>query len=334
MAMNWEQNQLDRYDRIIERDLGKLLREGSTEFNFLEIRRKVELTQQAVAQLKENYDFWEQLPEVSRNEINSKIDQIAEVFDRMESFDPKQNNAWSERNGVISVFESQYRELYSFLVEKVNAYLGQKAYAKELSSKFGKEAKTELAEIRKYKREIEKIKADVQQAETIAGDVASTAIARNFDKQAEEHQTTARNWMKATIGSGAIVGIITLVFSLNIVLNWENLNQLLDNTAVLTVKLVIVGIALIALRFCIKNYSANRHLYVINKHRANVLKAMEAFRTSAIEDAAKDAVLLSAVGAAFGQMETGFITTKEGAGPHNDEIAPELISAISVLNKK
>lgn len=332
--MSWEKSQIDRFNRITGRNLSNMLRESSTEFNFLETKPKVKQAIEAVELLNDNYDFWEHLPEHNRTDINNKLDQVADVFDQMERFDPKQNNAWTERNGLIARFEAQYRELYAYLIEKMNSYLGAKAYSKELSSKFGQEAKIELAEIRKYKKEIEKIKSDVQNAQTIAGDVASTATAISFDTQADEHNEASKNWMHAVIGSGSIVGAIALIFSLNIVFEWESLNNLLDNGAVLTIKLVILGIALIALRFSIKNYSANKHLYVINKHRANVLKGMEAFRTSAVSDETKDAVLLSAVGSAFGHVESGFITTKEGAGSTSDELSPELLAAINVIGRK
>jgi hypothetical protein len=331
--MGWDQAQLDKLNNIKDCNIGSLLREGS-EFNFLDIKEKVQFTISVIERLLDNYEFWQQLPEVDKVDINNKVDQIIQVFEKMSGFDSKRDNAWSERAGIISSFESQYKQFYSYLVEKLNSFLGQKAYSQELSSKFGEEAKIDLAEIRKYKKEIEKIKIDVQNAQTISGDIASTVTANFFDSQAEIYKELAKRWLIAVICSGVVVFIISVIFSLSATVKINNLDAILNNSATLAVHIIILSITLISLKFSIKNYSANQHLYVVNKHRANVLKSMEAFRTSAASDESKDTVLISAVNAAFGHIETGLISTKEGAGSSGgDEASNSLVSIISMLKK-
>ncbi len=316
--MDWEQPQLDRFNRVTERDIPILLRASSTEYNFSEIKDKAVKVIESVGLLKENFEFWAQLPQQNRDEINTKIDQISTIFDQMQGFDPKTDNAWGQRNDLVQQFEGQYREIYSYLIERINSYLGQKAYSQELSSKFGKEAKTELAEIRKVRREIEKSYKEVQEAATIAGDVASTATAKSFDDQAAEHKEDAKKWFKGIIGFAFISIIIALTVTYQVIREILSKKTIVDNAEASLFKLAIIAFLYLGFRFLFKNYSAHKHLYTTNKHRANVLKAMEAFRTSATDDPTKNSVLLAAVGAAFSFGETGFITTKEGAGDDGD----------------
>jgi hypothetical protein len=309
---DWEDTQKNRFDQILERDLSKLLRKSSTEFNFLELKVNVETIIEKVRLISKNFDFWQELSDNARIEVNNSFEDIIKAFDEMETFDPKQNNAWELRNNTVESFKTRYNNFYNSVVRSLGAFLGERAYSEKIAGKFGQEAQKELAEIRR-------IKNDVKEAAEIAGDVASSAHSKSFSDVAIEHAKSAKNWLCAvgTFGTIALLVAITILYDI--------FKELVDpryksGGESYIIKVAILAFLYIGIRFTIKNYSAHQHLNIVNRHRANVLASMEAFRTSAIDEATKDAILLAGVGAAYAQQETGFITTKEGAGSDDGDV--------------
>lgn len=324
---NWEQSQKDRFDSILGRDLSSLLRESSTEFNFLELKEKVINVLDQVDTIAKNYSFWSELPENKRAEINSSFDDMTVQFNSMQDFDPKQNGAWELRNSLVKDFNTRYNTFYQNVVLTLNSFLGRRAYSQELTSKFGQEAQKELDEIRRVRKEIEAVQSVVASAATVAGDVASAAHAVSFSSQAAEHSKMARRWLTAVLAIMSISLIIALLVVVDIVRELSGEKDVF-NWELSVLKLATLAFLYIAIRFTIKNYSAHQHLYVINKQRANVLQSVEAFRTSANTEETKDTVLLAAISAAYAQQETGFITTREGAGGDDSDITKIVETAI------
>jgi hypothetical protein len=315
----WEVTQKARFDAILGRDLAKLLRESSQEFNFLEIKAKVEFVINQVDIISKNFDFWQQLSDSRQNALNSSLDDIKTAFGEMETFDPKQNNAWELRNSTVQSFSNRYNAFYDSVVSPLGSFLGKKAYSEELAGKFGQQAEQELAEIRRVKKEIEKVQVDVKEAAEIAGDIASSAHSAAFSEDAVKHATSADKWLKAVI----IFGIVAMLLAITVL--YDIFKELINDDyksggESYVIKIAILAFIYIGVRFTIKNFSAHQHLNIVNKHRANVLSSMEAFRTSAIDEPTKDAILLAGVGAAYSQQESGFITTKEGAGSDDGDV--------------
>lgn len=315
----WDEQYQNWFAAVKTLDIDKLLRADAPEYNFNEVKAQVGTALDTIIELEQNYDFWVALPQRHRDSITTKVSQILGILDEVQNFNPEQDNAWTQRNNLVTRFNNEYREFYEQLIERLQAYLGQRAYSQELAGEFGKQAKLELDEIRKTKGEIDKVKQAVDEAATIASDTASTATAQFFDEEAEQHNGIAGKWLIAVIVLSGVVAIVTFIFSLSVITNWNEPEKVIANTTLLTLKLVVIGVSVLALRFTTKNYNANKHLAVVNKHRANVLKSIEAHRTTAVSDATKDTVLAAGVATAFSHVETGYITIKEGAGNNGDD---------------
>lgn len=326
-SKQWEPTQTRRFDLILGTDPSTLLRESSTEFNFLEVKDKLTNIRDQVSTIAQTYDFWAELPDSKRNNLNSSLDDMITQFGSMQQFDPKQNNPWEIKNNIVENFNNRYNSFYEFVVVPLNGYLGRKAYSRELSSRLGQEAKKELEEIRRIKREIENVQVDVKDAAAVAGDIASAAHSASFGVQAGEHKGAAKQWLWGVFAVMTATLLITLTVVVDIIHELSDKNFAMSVEASL-IKIAIIAFLYIVIRFNVKNYSAHQHLYIINKQRANVLQSMEAFRSSATSDSTKDAVLLAAIGSAFTQQETGFITTKEGAGSDDSDIMKVVETAL------
>lgn len=125
---------------------------------------------------------------------------------------------------------------------------------------------------------------------------------------------------------GAIASVIfTAVFAF--VLMWE-MGNVKEWEAIIP---KIIGLLAPAymIRFCVQNYRSNMHLMVINSHKALIARDASAFsgfipdRVQAFQREsllAKSDIVCKASAVLFTPGETGYITTKEGAGNGNDTV--------------
>lgn len=315
----WDSREESRFQLVLDRDRSKLLRESS-EFNFLDIKDQLSSVLEYTQEIHDDYNFWSQLPEVKKRSILGAFEDMINQLDLMEEFDPRRNDAWSMRNEIIEGFQHRYNDFYSQVIEPFRSWLGKKAHSQELTSHFGEQAKGELSEIKRVKKEIEKIQIEVTNAAAIAANVTSTAYAISFSKQAEQHKKNAKLWLLATGIVTILVAIIIVPFVIEAILSIRDTTAYKSSLETYILKALILGFLYFTLRFTIKNYSTNQHLYVVNQQRANALQSMEAFREAASDDSTKNTLLLAAVEAAYAHQETGFITTREGAGSSDSEI--------------
>jgi hypothetical protein len=69
---------------------------------------------------------------------------------------------------------------------------------------------------------------------------------------------------------------------------------------------------LIFLSFCIKNFRANKHNEVLNKHKQNALSTFETFVKTAGEDKSiKNAILLETTHSIFSSQNTGYTSSEK-----------------------
>lgn len=82
----------------------------------------------------------------------------------------------------------------------------------------------------------------------------------------------------------------------------------------LSTKLVVLAVLLSATIWCGRNYKALKHLATVNRHRALSIQTLQAFSAAASDVQVKDAVLLEATRAVFGNVPTGYISDGGGDG--------------------
>ena len=89
----------------------------------------------------------------------------------------------------------------------------------------------------------------------------------------------------------------------------------------------LLSLIYLLLNRSIKNYTAQKHLEVINRHRQNALDTFERFVSSAARQETKEEVLLAATNAIFDANQSGYLSSKmrgnESASP-----IPQVIKAV------
>ena len=142
--------------------------------------------------------------------------------------------------------------------------------------------------------------------------IATTSISDHvifFDNQAKKHQDSAQRWLKATV-------CMALVFTGTVIGLWFSMKPVGDGwTGALLqnvfTKGFVVSVFYMLLNRSIKNYTAEKHLEVVNLHRKNALATFEAFaEASGNNPHTRDQVLLASTNAIFDANQSGYLSTK------------------------
>ena len=139
-----------------------------------------------------------------------------------------------------------------------------------------------------------------------------------FEKQANEHKGAARGWLISTvllsIGFG---GVFVWLFNV-LRLGGTEWIGVLQN---IFTKGFLLSLIYLLLNRSIKNYTAQKHLEVINRHRQNALDTFERFVSSAARQETKEEVLLAATNAIFDANQSGYLSAKMRG---NENVSPIL----------
>ena len=145
----------------------------------------------------------------------------------------------------------------------------------------------------------------------IENEIAKESVSKHkkiFAKQAEEHQRASRRWLIATGG---------LIIAFGAVFYWLFEALRLGGTELIGVlqNVFTKGFLLTLIYFVLnrsnKNYAAQKHLEVVNRHRQNALDTFEDFFESAGDNPeTRHAVLAAATDAIFDANQSGYLSTK------------------------
>ncbi len=188
--------------------------------------------------------------------------------------------------------------------------------------------------VREIEERIETAEGNIQNIEKISGILTGTEMletyAKDFDREAKEHEKKARNWLGWLIIS--IIGLIVFTASLLCIQlsDFAVLNQIVADE--FKEKLEVPRIIALAIKggivaayaqiplFLKKNYYAERHLEQANIHRRNVLRSLHAVYNVVSDESERNRLLVIGATTAFSEPESGFITRKEGAGSDGSSI--------------
>ena len=137
-----------------------------------------------------------------------------------------------------------------------------------------------------------------------------------FAEQADKHYKSARGWFWATIG---------LTFGFGAIFWWllqaagSDLSSVLQN---LLTKGFLLSLVYLLLHRCIKNYTAEKHLETVNRHRQKALDTFDAFVDAAEGDReTRDAVLLAATNCIFDANQSGYLSVKTSRSESTSSIS-------------
>lgn len=146
-----------------------------------------------------------------------------------------------------------------------------------------------------------------------------------FAEQANKHQKAAFWWLIAT-GAWIIVfgGVFYWLFNA-LKLGGTEWVGILQN---IFTKGFLLSLIYLVLNRSIKNYTAEKHLEIVNRHRQNALRTFQAFHSAAGENQeTRDAVLTAATNAIFDANQSGYLSAKMRGSESTNPI-PQVIKAV------
>ena len=158
----------------------------------------------------------------------------------------------------------------------------------------------------------QKLKQLILEYENQLAEIPISNYQKVFKNQAEGHKGAAKGWF---------IGTICLVVLSVILYVWtaHDLGKHLGSTEIKWYVLVppvftkgfLISVFYMLLSRSIKNYTAEKHLEVVNRHRQNALATFEAFAKAAGENRdTRDQVLLASTSAIFDANQSGYLSGK------------------------
>lgn len=239
------------------------------------------------------------------NPIEMHADLLKEISDFCDSAkDPLSQIITFLKSKQIEQLEGQINVTIDTAMKAFNAEV-------ERAKKNNEDAEVKEAERQEKFEQLERDVEDLIRKKTIS------SYEKIFADQAEEHRKNARNWLIVT--SLLAVGFSLIFWWLikDLAPAGSQLPAILQN---LVAKGFFLSLIYLLLNRSIKNYTAEKHLQTVNRHRQNALATFEEFEKAAGKNQeTRDAVLLACTDAIFDANQSGYLSTKtsrsESAAP-------------------
>ena len=243
--------------------------------------------------------------------VTSYLPQFYEIEGEIKDFDVRGENPTEKHAELLQKISNFYREARSVL-DPIIAYVRStqiSKYQTEFNDFFDNAAS-------KWKEFDAESGAKLEKLDELRiareNQIATTSISDHvkfFDNQAKEHQDSARRWLKSTI-------FMAIGFIFTVIVLWFLVKPTGDKltAAILQnffTKGFVISVFYMLLNRSIKNYTAEKHLEVVNLHRKNALATFEAFaEASGNNPHTRDQVLLASTNAIFDANQSGYLSTK------------------------
>ena len=162
------------------------------------------------------------------------------------------------------------------------------------------------------------------QLQNLLGTGSVSEHGKIFDKQAKEHHNAARGWLISTVVLTIGFGFLFYWFFNALKFGGTEWVGVLQN---IFTKGFFLSLVYLVLNRSIKNYTAQKHLEVVNRHRQNALDTFERFVSSAAREETKEEVLIAATNAIFDANQSGYLSTKT-RGSESTSPIPQVIKAV------
>ena len=275
-------------------------------------------------------------------QIKNNLQQLMAIFSEIHSFG-LQNSSESQNlneehkrilRNIVRFSHNVKRELgptISYLNSKKVEQLETRVNdtIDDAVNKTAKRFNTETNRLQKHSDQAEQNEAKRQedfnqlkgQLEDTLAEESVSKYEKIFERQASKHQEGAFWWLISTVGLIVVFGFVFYWLFDSLKLGGGVLQNLLT-------KGFLLSLIYLLLNRSIKNYTAEKHLEVVNRHRQNALRTFQAFHSAAGENQEiQDAVLLAATNAIFDANQSGYLSAKM-RGSESANPIPQVIKTV------
>lgn len=253
------------------------------------------------------------------NNLKTQSDADYNRFDQILKFSAKQENAYNVHNTLIKQIEDAYQTTFNTLLAIIAYSTSKSADFKRLET----EARAMLQVIEDKATELTKqLGNDKKTSEQILEDIRKVAAEQGVSQQAiyfrdaaNNHEVEANKWQMYTIWLAVILGIYAVLTVGLHKIPWIKPEDIYQTVQLAISKVLIFAVLSYVLYLSTKNYLAQKHNAVINKHRQNALMTYEALVDAAKDIANKEIILTHASACIFAPQPTGYSDGVTPEGP-------------------
>lgn len=243
---------------------------------------------------------WRQLPYSRLSSLLSQVTTVNNKLNEIKAFDPSTQSA--DRTNLINSVQTVYETYYTNVFEIISFVRLQTFKPSEAE----KEIKNKLKSVQDISTDASAKLAEINdilsKSKQAAGETGVAKYASYFKDESGAHERVAKGWFWGVILMSAVVmgwGVVLLFWITKDLKTGDAIQYSIA-------KFVVLSALFYILVWVTKNYNANKHNYIVNRHRANSLNSFETFVKSTEDQGTKDAVLLQAAQSIFNPQATGY----------------------------
>ena len=245
--------------------------------------------------------------------INKEITQINALFDQINAFTIESGNPANQRDTFVTQVHAQADSLYTQASPWIPFLAYQKGDVTKNIDSLTESVKEADSLITSAKESISKKEEEIQDIIIKAREASAAAGAAVFTKDFERESITLKESAKKWLVTTSILAIVTAIVAFYM---WSQTEPNLDQGQILQklgTKLVLLGLLISSTFWCGRVYKALMHQSSINRHRALSIQTLQAFSSAVTDPSAKDAVVVEATRAVFGNVPTGYIDSRQSS---------------------
>lgn len=303
---------------------------GVLNFSFILVELKNCQTYiQKICSVDLNLFTMDQLEKISK-EIH--LTQLA--INRIAKFNIQKAEAMATRNDLVRIFLNTFEAfqnetlpliLYGMALNKTDQHTNN---SKKIYKDLANSLAVDLKNLEEKTKEIDSLIAVTKDALSKQGVSKESS---HFHEESLSHKKSSEHWLEAIILCSLLIctwgGLILFsdIFQIP-----ENANATLLTQLFLGKIIVLSGFYYILL-WCIKNYNASKHNFVVNKHRENALKTFQTFVEATTSEDIRQAILIQATSCIFSPQPSGYQKADNDGDGANKII--EITRNINSINK-
>lgn len=290
-------------DKVLETDTSKYERSDLGELSFEKLRPQIEITKRLLQELIKIDPVL--IPPELESKIRDRSTGIFVVLNSIENFKLKniQGNPNVEHETIIRNFNREYSELLDLLplinlAERIDEHEVIKRN-ENIITLIDLASKTLDQKLLEFNKKIEETTTAVEEATKTRG---VSVFAEIFEAESNRYSRNAFWWLIGTIG----LLILTVTSSVALLFFQKEGEFGFDHIQFMITKVLIISALFYSISVCVKNFKAQKHNELVNRHRFNALKTFQTFTTSTKDERTKDVILLEATHTIFGHQTTGY----------------------------
>lgn len=344
---------IDELSKLAQFEASSVIDKNNKLFSFDEIADKLNLLITTASDAIKYQDYFSELPKQIFNDVQGTLQRLLNTLNEIASNKDRREWITANYSGKCDQVSQLYDELYINFVRGIREYVNSQ-------SAIQKETREQLKRLREANTQAIETNAKTDTLVKIAGEATSelsaVEISQHFEDEVKKMQddlvniksinwpkrfswfrTFWRNWVSASgydvsAGRWFILTLIAIAAT-----SWLAYNELhsVDLNKVTVNTVVAKGLLLLApayaIRFCVRNFNANKHMMVVNRQRAVIMKTLLALMAHpGITDPTREQSIVAAVNRVFAISESGYITLRDGAGKNGGD---EPVLDMSVFTK-